>query len=120
MAKAKEITIRMSRKTSDDNYGSFGVEGEIILEFEKDDDKDEMWAYGTSWLSAKLAGTHKAHGTVPSPTESVAVVANTQGARDCVFATYPCRWEAVFWNPASRWRCCQTSTRCTERATRRG
>ena len=71
MAKVREIHIRMSRKISDDNYGSFGVEGEIFLELEEGEDKDEMWAYGTSWLSAKLDGTHKAHGTMPSPTEPV-------------------------------------------------
>ena len=66
MTKVTEIHIRMSRKISDDNYGSFGVEGEIILELEDKDDKDEMWAYGASWLSAKLAGTHKSHGTISS------------------------------------------------------
>ena len=75
MAKVKELHIRMSRKISDDNYGSFGVEGEIFLELDDKDDKDEMWAYGTSWLSAKLTGTHKAHGTVSSqPTSNVEIV----------------------------------------------
>ena len=69
MAKVKEIRIGMSRKVSDDNYGSMGVQGEIFLVLEDDDDKDEMWAFGTSWLSAKLAGTHKAHGTVSSQPE---------------------------------------------------
>ena len=69
MAKVTELRIGMSRKISDDNYGSMGVQGEIFLILEDDDDKDEMWAYGTSWLSAKLAGTHKAHGTLDSQPE---------------------------------------------------
>ena len=71
MAKVKELRIGMSRKISDDNYGSMGVQGEIFLILEDDDDKDEMWAYGTSWLSAKLAGTHKQHGTLTSQPEDV-------------------------------------------------
>ena len=66
MAKVKELRIAMSRKISDDNYGSLGVQGEIFLVLDEDDDKDEMWAYGTSWLSTKLTGTHKAHGTQSS------------------------------------------------------
>ena len=79
MAKVKEIRIGMSRKISDDNYGSMGVQGEIFLILEDDDDKDEMWAYGTSWLSAKLTGTHKAHGTLASQPEK------THGAVKPVF-----------------------------------
>ena len=82
MAKVTVLNIRMSRKISDDNYGSFGVEAEIELEMGEDDDKDEMWAYGTSWLSAKLTGTHKSHGTLSSETSPEAKVLHTPVAQD--------------------------------------
>ena len=82
MAKVREIHIRMIRKISDDNYGSFGVEGEIFLELKDGEDKDEVWAYGTSWLSAKLTGTHKAHGSVSSQPEQKNVAAETAKQAD--------------------------------------
>ena len=66
MAKLKEITVSISRKLSDDNYGSFGVQAAITLEVAEGEDKDELYAASASWLSAKVAGTHKAHGTMPS------------------------------------------------------
>ena len=66
MAKLKEITVSISRKLSDDNYGSFGVQAGITLEVAEGEDKDELYAASASWLSAKVAGTHKAHGTLAS------------------------------------------------------
>ena len=66
MAKLKEITVSISRKLSDDNYGSFGVQAAITLEVDEGEDKDELYAASASWLSAKVAGTHKSHGTLPS------------------------------------------------------
>jgi len=93
MAKVKEIRIAMSRKISDDNYGSFGVQGEIFLVLEEGEDKDEMWAYGTSWLSSKLAGTHKAHGTVSSQPKEKKPVLPAQpqqsGLLDSTTKTFP-------------------------------
>ena len=68
MAKLKEITVSISRKLSDDNYGSFGVQAGITLEVAEGEDKDELYAASASWLSAKVAGTHKSHGTAPSKT----------------------------------------------------
>ena len=70
MAKLKEITVSISRKLSDDNYGSFGVQAGITLEAAEGEDKDELYAASASWLSAKVAGTHKAHGAMPSPTSA--------------------------------------------------
>lgn len=66
MAKLKEITVSISRKISDDNYGSFGVHAAITLEVDEGEDKDVLYAASASWLSAKVAGTHKAHGTESS------------------------------------------------------
>ena len=66
MAKLKEITVSISRKMSDDNYGSFGVQAAITLEVEEGEDKNELYAASASWLSAKVAGTHKSHGTMTS------------------------------------------------------
>ena len=66
MAKLKEITVSISRKLSDDNYGSFGVQAAITLEVDEGEDKDELYVASASWLSSKVAGTHKAHGTLPS------------------------------------------------------
>jgi hypothetical protein len=66
MAKLKEITVSISRKISDDNYGSFGVQAAITLEVAEGEDKDELYTASASWLSAKVAGTHKAHGTLSS------------------------------------------------------
>ena len=70
MAKLKEITVSISRKLSDDNYGSFGVQAAITLEVAEGEDRDELYTASASWLSAKVAGTHKAHGTLPSPTSA--------------------------------------------------
>ena len=66
MAELKELTVSISRKVSDDNYGSFGVQASITLEVEEGEDKDVLYAASASWLSEKIAGTHKAHGTVSS------------------------------------------------------
>jgi len=66
VAKLKEITVSISRKLSDDNYGSFGVQAAITLEVEEGEDKNELYAASASWLSAKVAGTHKQHGTMSS------------------------------------------------------
>ncbi len=68
MANLKEITVSISRKMSDDNYGSFGVQAAITLEVEEGEDKDVLYAASASWLSEKVAGTHKAHGTLESKT----------------------------------------------------
>lgn len=66
MGKLKEITVSISRKLSDDNYGSFGVQAAITLEVEEGENKDELYLASASWLSEKVAGTHKAHGTLSS------------------------------------------------------
>jgi len=71
MAKLKEITVSISRKLSDDNYGSFGVQAAITLEVGEGEDKDELYLASASWLSEKVAGTHKAHGTLASQPELV-------------------------------------------------
>jgi len=68
VAKLTEITVSISRKLSDDNYGSFGVQAAITLEVAEGEDKDELYLASASWLSEKVAGTHKAHGTLASPT----------------------------------------------------
>jgi len=75
MAKLKELTVSISRKVSDDNYGSFGVQASITLEVEEGEDKDVLYAASTSWLSEKIAGTHKAHGTMPSQPATAGAVA---------------------------------------------
>jgi len=75
MAKLSEITVSISRKVSDDNYGSFGVQASITLEVEEGEDKDVLYAASTSWLSEKIAGTHKAHGTMPSQPAPAGAVA---------------------------------------------
>ena len=75
MAKLKEITVSISRKLSDDNYGSFGVQAAITLEVAEGEDKDELYLASASWLSEKVAGTHKAHGTLASQPELATVPA---------------------------------------------
>ena len=70
MAKLSEITVSISRKLSDDNYGSFGVQAAITLEVEEGEDKDVLYAASASWLSEKVAGTHNAHGTLASQPEA--------------------------------------------------
>jgi len=77
MAKLKEITVSISRKISDDNYGSFGVQAAITLEVDEGEDKNELYAASASWLSEKVAGTHKAHGTLSSEPSQKAKVAHT-------------------------------------------
>jgi len=75
MAELKELTVSISRKVSDDNYGSFGVQASITLEVEEGEDKDVLYAASASWLSEKIAGTHKAHGTMPSQPATAGAVA---------------------------------------------
>ena len=71
MAKTKEIYVSVSRKISDGEYGSFGAECGILMEVGDEDDRTEVAVAGMSFASARVASTHKAHGTVPSPTEGV-------------------------------------------------
>ena len=67
-ATLKELNVTMSRKEWSDDAGSLGVTVGIVLEV-GDEDKDEVYAGAISWVSAKIDGTLKAHGRVPSPTE---------------------------------------------------
>ena len=69
MAKIKELTVLLSKKVSDDNYGSKSVTAGLTVALEDGDDKDVEYAALASWCAEKIGGTLKAHGALPSQTE---------------------------------------------------
>jgi hypothetical protein len=75
MAKLKEMSVSLSRKTWSDKAGSMGVDAGVVIEIEEGEDKDELYAGTISWLSAKVGGTLKAHGSVSSQPELATVPA---------------------------------------------
>ena len=67
--KIKELTVMLSKKVSDENYGSKGVTVGLTVDLEDGDDKDMEYAALSSWCAAKIGGTLKAHGALESNTE---------------------------------------------------
>ena len=64
--KIKELTVMLSKKVSDENYGSKGVTVGLTVDLEDGDDKDMEYAALSSWCAAKIGGTLKAHGALES------------------------------------------------------
>ncbi len=64
--KIKELTVMLSKKVSDENYGSKGVTVGLTVDLEEGDDKDMEYAALSSWCAAKIGGTLKAHGALES------------------------------------------------------
>jgi len=64
--KIKELTVMLSKKVSDENYGSKGVTVGLTVDLEEGDDKDMEYAALSSWCAAKIGGTLKAHGAISS------------------------------------------------------
>ena len=78
MAKIKELTVTLSKKVSNDNYGSKGVSAGLTVTLEDGDDKDVEYAALSSWCAEKIGGTLKAHGAISSaPNAPIAPVAKT-------------------------------------------
>ena len=55
----EELWVRVSRKRSDDNYGSYGVEAELKINLAnvKDLNMDDTFAAVDAWLTAAVAGS---------------------------------------------------------------
>ena len=79
--KLKELTVMLSKKVSDENYGSKGVSVGLTVSLEEGDDPNVEYASAASFCAEKIAGTLKAHGAIPSqpdaPKAPVAPVAKT-------------------------------------------
>ena len=63
----KELTVSLSKKVSKD-YDSKGVSVSVTVDLKEGDDKDAEYAALASWCAAKIGGTLKAHGALPSET----------------------------------------------------
>jgi len=68
--KIKELTVMLSKKVSE-NYDSKGVSVSVTVDLEEGDDRDAEYLALASWCAAKINGTLKAHGALPSQTEPV-------------------------------------------------
>ena len=68
--KLKELTVSLSKKVSE-NYDSKGVSVSVTVDLEEGDDRDAEYLALASWCAAKIGGTLKAHGALPSQTEPV-------------------------------------------------
>ena len=66
----KELTVSLSKKVSE-NYDSKGVSVSVTVDLEEGDDRDAEYLALASWCAAKINGTLKAHGALPSQTEPV-------------------------------------------------
>ena len=66
--KIKELTVSLNKKVAE-NYVSKGVSVSVTVDIEEGDDRDKEYLALSSWCAAKISGTLKAHGALPSQTE---------------------------------------------------